>query len=448
MELRGRRVTVMGLGRSGRAAAALARDLGAEVLATDLSEEVEPVPGVRAVLGEHREGDFTGADLVIVSPGIPAANPWVAAARRAGARVVGELAFAAEVLAATGDPPVVAAITGTNGKSSVCSFTGQILEAAGVPAFVGGNIGRPLSLLARDRAVAGNRRVRVAVVEVSSYQMELPGDFRCAVGAVLNLAPDHLARHGDLATYLAHKLRIFQGGGPGDLALLPRHDPNIDAGRAAEAAAPRRVLWLDDHPGVTVEADLAILSGLERAGLVDLARTGLIGEHNRRNLAVACLLAAALGVPPDAVDPAAVRPLPHRLQLVAETGGVRWIDDSKATNVHAAATGIRGVGAPQVTILGGQPKAGEDYGALGRVLDGRARAVICMGAAGPAIAEALPRFPPKHVVADLAAAVALARRLARPGDAVLLSPACASFDEFRDFEHRGEVFARLAREEA
>ncbi|RME24204.1 MAG: UDP-N-acetylmuramoyl-L-alanine--D-glutamate ligase [Deltaproteobacteria bacterium] len=424
LDLSGSAVLVVGMARSGRAAAALARDLGARVTTTDLRHGLPPVEGCRAVHGRHDETDFTGADLVIVSPGVPASAPLLQAARRAGATVVGELGFAAGLLQ---DLPALC-VTGTNGKSSTCHFLGQLLQAAGRRPFVGGNFGVPLSELARRRL--GERLdVDVLVLEVSSYQLELPGALRPAAAAVLNLTPDHLGRHGDMAGYAAAKRVLLErSAGP---AWLPT---DLSA-MAAGIRAPVR--WLDAHPGVRAVGDRLIFEGVDDDGPVDLSGLPLPGIHNRANVAAACALALSLGIRREQLVVDALTPLAHRLETVGVVDDVRWVNDSKATNVEAALAGIRALPEARLVLLGGEGKPGADYGALRPALAGRE--VIAFGASGPEIHAVLGG----HAAPTLGAAVALARRIARPGDTVLLSPACASFDEFSDFEDRGRRFADL-----
>lgn len=433
--LRGQQVLVMGMGRSGQAAARLAVQLGAEVRTTDQRADAPTVEGCEAIHGEHREADFLNADLVVVSPGIPAAHPLLRLAALHGVRLLGELAFAIEHL-----PPLpVLAITGTNGKSSTTWYLGQLLRAAGRRAFVGGNIGQPLAGLA-SRMVSGEAEARATellVLEVSSYQLELPGALSPLAACVLNLTPDHLGRHGDMAGYAAAKRRLFENMAPGARALLAADGSWCQA--MAEGLRCR-VGWLGAHPGVRWDE-----GGMEFQGLPDPGRRSwegltLLGEHNRVNVAAASALALCAGLRRDQLDLAALSALPHRLEPVFEADGVRWINDSKATNVDAARTGLLAMDGPCIALLGGEGKEGADYAEL-RPAMGRVRESIAFGAAGEEIARSLGG----HRVGGLAEAVQLARQLARPGDRILLSPACASFDEFRDFEHRGRVFARLAR---
>ena len=432
-DLAGRRVLVVGMARSGRAAATLCVREGARVTCVDLRTGIEPVPGCRMALGPHDRQDFLEADLIVLSPGVPSTQPDLQAGVAAGVPVVGELALAAERI----DAPLVA-ITGTNGKSTVTHFTGQLLSHAGSRCFVGGNIGRPLS----DALEVGP--LDHVVAEVSSYQLEWPGALSPAAAVVLNLTPDHLQRHGTMACYGDTKCRVFDNMAPGAAAILP-----AGRGLLTDLAGDRggRRLWVGAHPGVTLEGDTVCWSaGDGRRAEISIAGLQVPGAHNRWNAAVALLLALEVGAEPSTLDPGRLTALAHRMEVVGSPGGVTWINDSKATNVAAALTGLQGLGSPALALLGGDGKDGEDYGALIPALEG-APAVICFGRSGPIIAEALAPLRPR-LVAGMEAAMVLAGQLARPGDAVVLSPACASFDEFDDFEHRGDVFRALVREMA
>lgn len=432
----GERVVVMGLGRSGRAAAALAVQDGCDVVGVDLRSDIEPVPGATFELGPHRRELFLEADRIIVSPGIPTTQPDLRAAHEAGVPIVGELAFAAAHL----DLPM-AAVTGTNGKSTVTWFTGQLLRAAGLRPFVGGNLGNPLS----NAALHDSEPHDVAVVEVSSYQLEWPGDFNPKVGVILNLTPDHLARHGDMDGYAAAKARLFERMGPTNLAVLPAGNDRL------RAASPKRGTraWIGKLPGVVRDGNkihVDIQSHRIHASF-DLKHFPIPGEHNKDNAATAALLALALGATPGTVASTLprLRALAHRMEVVGTVGGVTWINDSKATNVDAALVGISGNDRPAVVLLGGQAK-GPGFAVLADALRTQ-RATICFGGSGPAIADELEGAGVAVVrVASMADAVHHARALAEPGDAVLLSPGCASFDAFDDFEHRGRVFAALVQE--
>lgn len=432
--LSGRRVVVMGMARSGVAAAVVARDEGATVICTDRRPDAPRVPGTTAVYGEHRRDDFTSADLVIVSPGVPAAQADVAAAIAAGVPVVGELGFAASRL---GGLPLLA-VSGTNGKSTATHLLGQILANAGRRTFVGGNFGRPLS-----EAVALRDGLDVAVVEVSSYQMELPGGFHPLAAVILNLTPDHLERHGSMDNYGAHKCRLFARMGPNDAAVVPAADVRLDA---LSRYLPGTRLYLGGSPGVRWTPSALELDVGPDPGSIGLLDYRLPGEHNRVNLAAAVLLASWYGLRRAEIDPGQLEGLAHRLEPVREHEGVLYVNDSKATNVDATLVALAAIERPVVVMLGGRAKARSPWSNLLLPL-AKARAVVCFGEAGPEIAAALRAGGESVVEAgSLGDGLQKARALARSGDVVLLSPACASFDEFSDFEHRGRVFAGLVRE--
>ena len=425
-DLAGRRVLVVGLARSGVAAARLALAKGARVTCTDARSDAPRVDGAEHRLGAHDRADFLAADLVIVSPGVAASQPDVAAAIAAGVPTIGELGFAAAWI----DAPILA-ISGTNGKSTATHLLGQLLEHAGMRTFVGGNLGRP-------RSEAVGLDVEVCAVEVSSYMMELPGAFRPRAAVVLNLTPDHLERHGTMDEYGAHKCRMFARMGPNDHAIVPSDDPRVLRLAADEPGAR---LFLGGAPGVVVEPGCLRFTGVHDPGPVDVRGFALPGGHNVQNLAAACLLALCGGLWRADLRVDRLEGLPHRLERVAERAGITWINDSKATNVDSTLVALAATDAPRtVVLLGGQGKAGAPYEAL--VERCRAlRGVVCFGAAAPAIATVLEGGGVAvHHADTLAAAVRAAHGLARSGDAVLLSPACASFDEFSNFEHRGAAF--------
>jgi UDP-N-acetylmuramoylalanine--D-glutamate ligase len=446
MELAGLRVVVVGLAASGRAAAELCAARGATVIGVDVSAKVEPIEGVTLELGPHRRETFTGADLLVVSPGVLADQPDVVAAEAAGVAVIGELGLAASLLP---DLPMLG-ITGTNGKSTVTSFTGQILRNAGMRAFVGGNLGNPLCN-AVPRSADDPVEYDVAVVECSSYQLERAGPFRPRGAVILNLTPDHLARHGTMQGYAAAKARIFRNQLPTDLALLPADDATLAAacdGVGEGSRAHIGALAGDRGPGVWRGPGGQVRIALPGVAMdLDLSGLRVPGEHNKDNAAVAAALALCAGAPAEVVQASipALQALEHRMEIVAEIGGVQWINDSKATNVDAALVGIRGLGRRAVVLLGGQAK-GPGFAELVDALR-RHHAVITFGGSGDAIAAELRTagLPPIRV-RTLQDAVVHAAAIAEPGDAVLLSPGCASFDAFDNFEHRGRVFRALVQE--
>lgn len=431
------RVVVLGLAGSGRAACRLAYERGFDVVGVDKKLDVQPIDGVRLELGPHRRETFEQAQLIVVSPGVPATVPELLAAKAAGVPIVGEIHFAARFL----NQPICA-ITGTNGKSTTTFFTGQLLEAAGRRPFVGGNIGRALS----EAAYAENAgKYDTLVVEVSSYQMEwASGAFRPKVAVVMNLTPDHLARHGTMEAYGHLKCRLFDAMTLGETAIVPADDAYL-AGLAATHGMPTRARF-GALPGVVRDGALIAVELGALKATFDLSAFAIPGEHNRDNAALAALLSLVLGANPDAIQAAlpGLRPLAHRMQIVAERGGVTWIDDSKATNVAATLTGLRGLpGKRGVLLLGGEAK-GDAFADLAAYL--APWKVVTFGGSGAAIANELgSRGVVTWRAPWLPDAAALARQLAVDGDIVLLSPGCASFDEFRNFEHRGDSFAGLAR---
>ena len=428
-------VVIFGLAGSGRAAAALAVESGARVIGVDRNEATPPIPGVALELGPHRLATFETAALIVVSPGIPSTVPELRAALAAGVPVVGEIHYAASFL----DLPL-AAITGTNGKSTTTYFAGQLLEAAGKRPFVGGNLGTPFS----EAALAASRdRYACAVIEVSSYQMEWPnGAFRPSIAAILNLTPDHLARHGTMEVYGDTKCRVFDTMTPSDIAVVPKDDPFLAA--IADRHGHGLRAWIGGVPGVVRDGALV---GVRLPGLdatFDLSAFAVPGEHNRDNAALAALIAVRLGASTEQVQAAlpGLKALPHRMQIVGDTGGVQWIDDSKATNVAAARVGVAGLpGKRGVLLLGGEAK-GPGFAELAPLLS--AWKVVAFGGSGEAIARELEGCGITVTrAAWLEDAVRSAAAMTVDGDVVLLSPGCASFDQFRNFEHRGDVFREL-----
>jgi len=446
LELNGRQVLIVGLGRSGRGAVQLCAALGARVTATDLRGEAdlpEAVAEARAagaalVLGEHRRADFLAADVVVVSPGIPLDQPDIAAAEAAGRTVIGELELAASQLSC----PVVA-ITGTNGKSTTTTFAGDLVRAAGLRAFVGGNLGQALSTGVADGPHD------VAVVEISSFQLEAAPTFHPRVAAMLNCTEDHLDRYPDFAAYRAAKEHVFDNLTADDVVVHNAADPVVRE-MVADLPCRARAFSQADHgrAGAFLAGGRIVLRDDVGERTVDLERFPVPGTHNVENLMAAILCVREVGVELGAVEPAlpALRGLPHRMEWVGARGGVDWFNDSKATNVAATIKTLQGVDRTSVLLLGGKDKGGE-YGPLVAAMAGRVRAAVLYGAAAPIIADALEGGPvPFERVDDLTAAVARARAVAHPGDAVLLSPACSSYDQFNDYEERGALFRALVEE--
>ncbi|HCH62490.1 MAG: UDP-N-acetylmuramoyl-L-alanine--D-glutamate ligase [Deltaproteobacteria bacterium] len=438
-ELSGARVVVFGMARSGLRAAELAVAAGADsVVCTDLRADAPVVPGTRSVYGRHDVGDLLNADLVVLSPGIPPHLPLLQAARDAAVPVRSELDVATSVLEQFGVRTL--AVTGTNGKSSTVWLLHQVLLQAGHTSWVGGNLGDPVSSLALQ-LVTGGPAPDFAVIEVSSYQLENTERYRPHAAAVLNLTPDHLARHKTMVAYARAKMQLFQNQAAGDLAVLPADDEYLC--RAALPTSGSTVRWTGAQPGVQVTGDQLEFGDQT----LDLSDFPLPGLHNRRNLGAALLLARHVGISPHRIRPGDLRPLPHRMEAVhTDQRGVTFVNDSKATNVEAALVGIQAVSQPTVFLLGGQGKAGADYQVLAPDLQARARRVICFGSAGPVIsAQLTDANVANDCVPSLPDALLRARAVSKPGDTILLSPACASFDAYSDFEARGHHFTDLAR---
>jgi UDP-N-acetylmuramoylalanine--D-glutamate ligase len=442
----GRAVTVVGLARSGVAACRLLQALGARVTGTDaraadvLSRDARALAGegVRLVLGGHPGEAFAAAELVVVSPGVPAGAPALEDCRARGVPVLGEVELAYRTMTAE-----FVAITGTNGKTTTTALTGALMAESGRPVFVGGNIGRPLASDALDFPGDG-----WVVAEVSSFQLETTDAFRPRVAAVLNVTPDHLDRHGSLAAYADAKARIFRGQGPADFAVFNADDPG------AAALAPRarsRVLWFSRREPVREGAwvregwvTLRLGAGDQPVCRVDEIR--LRGVHNLENVLAATACAGALGVPPERLRAAirAFRAVPHRIEWIRERAGVAFYNDSKGTNVDATLKALAAFEEPIVLIAGGRDK-GQRFDALAAAARGRVKAAVVIGEGRATLGPALRAVTRVEEAASMGEAVRLAAQLAAPGDVVLLSPACASFDQFRDYEHRGAVFAEEVR---
>ena len=442
MNLAGRDILVVGLARSGIAAARFLARRGARVRATDQApaERLGPAVaelgalGVELELGGHRPESFTGADLIVISPGVPHRMPLLDAARAAGVPVIGELELAARFIA----EPIVA-VTGTNGKTTVTELIGAMLAASGRRVFVGGNIGTPLIGYADD-----GPRAETVVAEVSSFQLDTIETFRPRVGVLLNITDDHLDRYPGFEAYARSKLRLFENQRPADSAVLNTGDAEIRS-RAGSIAA--RVLAFNaprgDGAAVVEGSTLRLrLPECDDARL-ELARFRLRGPHNRENAAAAALAALSAGASPDGVQAAldGFAASPHRLETVATVAGVEYVNDSKATNVDAVRRGLESFERPVVLIMGGQDKGG-DFRLLADAARARGRALVLVGGARETIRAALGGVLPVHEAADMEDAVRRAAALAAPGDAVLLAPGCASFDRYANYLERGEDFRR------
>lgn len=452
MELSGKRVVVVGLGRSGLGVARLCVGQGARVTVTDsrgpdaLAGAVEQLAGqVTLELSGHRVESFLEADVIVVSPGVPPIAE-LARAREQGVPILGELELAYRFVQA----PVVA-ITGTNGKSTTTSLLGAMVAASGRPTFTGGNLGAPL-VEAVGTEAAGP--AGALVLELSSFQLETVERFHARVALLLNVSEDHLDRYPDYPSYLAAKARIFERQTAGDFAVVNGEEDQADCRSLAAGSAARLLTFRIEGPPAageggawaTRDALLVQLPGGEVERLPrDLLK--LAGRHNLQNALAALLGARLFGVDLAACERALgqFRGLPHRMELVGERAGVRFYNDSKATNVGSVVGSLTGFERSVVLIAGGKDKGG-DYGPLLPLMGQVVREVVLIGAAADRIEAALAGQVPVHREADLASAVRRAAEIARPGQAVVLSPACSSFDMFTNFEERGAVFARAVRE--
>jgi UDP-N-acetylmuramoylalanine--D-glutamate ligase len=448
-EVQDRRFLVLGLGRSGCAAGALLRRHGARVIGADdaeltsverrwQTEDLEELAGVAfdqlEVGGAWRALAAEDIDEVVLSPGVPPDNPGLVRLREAGVPVHGELEWAARFCASR-----VVAVSGTNGKSTTTAWIAHVLETAGVPSPALGNLGRPFAMEADSLPAAA-----VPVVECSSFQLETIDRFRPAVGVVLNLAPDHLDRYPDVAAYYAAKARLAAHVADDGFFVTWTGCPEA----MAWPHGGGRLLFGDPEAG----AQAWIADGLVRVRhgetVRDLVPVADLALQSPPNLLNATAVAAAVLPLVGELDAVAeglrsFRGLAHRHQLVGRLGEVRFVNDTKATNVHAVCAGLRGYPRPVVLIAGGSGK-GEDYAPLREVM-GSVRHVVTIGQEGPAIAAALAGVVPTTAAPDLAVAVSEAARLAAPDATVLLSPACASFDMFANYRERGEAFAAAAR---
>lgn len=440
-----RRALVVGLGVSGRAAAAALLEAGVEVTAVDEGTPAAAAEELRARGGtawlEARPEDHLGeVGLVVLSPGVPESAPVVTAAAERGLPVWSE----PELAWCLARPERLLGVTGTNGKTSVTELVTAMLTEGGIAAMACGNIGTPLVAVA-----AGAAPGTVLVAELSSFQLRFCHRLRPAVGALLNVAPDHLDWHGDAERYARAKARLWQAQRADDWAVTNAADDT--ARRLAEAHAPGRVAAFSgrgpvEPPGVGIVDDglVAELPGLS-GRILETAALSAVAPHHLANVAAAAVVALLAGAEPAAVAAAAATFSPgrHRLERVARHGGVTWVDDSKATNPHAAAAALAAF--DRVVWIAGGVAKGVGLGPLGEHLGGVRHAVL-LGEAAPALAEVCADTGvPATRVGSMDEAVQVAAGIARPGDTVLLAPACASFDLFDDYHDRGRRFAAAVR---
>jgi len=438
----GQRVLVVGAARSGIAAAELLSRRGALVTITDVKPAIDQAPtlvaqGIALELGGHEVATFTGADLIVASPGVKLDQPVFDAARASGVPIVGELELASRWLKGR-----VIAITGTKGKSTTTTLAGQMLEKSGFRVLVGGNIGVPLST-----QVDESTPDTLHVVEASSFQLETTDTFHPWIAALLNFSPDHLDQHPTVEAYAAAKQRIFARQTHDDVAVINAEDPPARAlGRGALA---RRVPY-----GLALEGDGFTVDGtaiVERRGgrseaIVPVSSVRVLGRHILSDIVAATAIARSAGGSVAAIADAVAgfEGLPHAMELVATLGGVRFVNDSKATNIEAARRSIESVDRDLVVVMGGRFKGG-DFHDLLAPLTARQAAVVAIGEAAPRIVELLGGAMRVETAGSMAEAVRLAYALVPPQGTVVLAPACSSFDMFRDYAERGAVFTAEVR---
>ncbi len=445
MELRDKRVLVVGLGKSGVASALFLKEHGARVTISDTKSGDElrnEIPalldhGITVETGGHGERTFRGQDLIVVSPGVPVDAPLLQQARNLGEAVIGEIELAAQFL-----PGPIVAITGSNGKTTTTALAGEIMTAGGLPTLVGGNIGTPAISLA-PRAT----RDTVIVLEVSSFQLETIQTFHPKIAVVLNVTPDHLDRHRTLEVYVNAKARIFENQRGDDFAILNADDPACVeiAGRTKA-----QVFWFSRQKEVKEgtwvrEGNIVFRHGTRQHDVMLASEIPLKGAHNLENVLAAVCAGALMGCAPGKIRQAVqnFKAVEHRLEFVATIRGVDYYNDSKATNVDATIKAIESFPANIHLILGGKDK-GSDYSVLNNLLKQRVKRVYTIGAAGVKIESQIKNVEVVHAE-TLENALRQANALAQPGDVVLLAPACASFDQFKNYEERGTVFKEIVK---
>ncbi len=497
MEIKGKKITVVGLARSGAGAARLLSLMGAEVTVTDKRPEVELIdmvkellPSVKLALGSHPEEMFTAADLIVVSPGVPLEIRPIASAKAMGIPVIGELELAYRIIQGLGvsdqglvrdttsipnpqSPIPFLAVTGSNGKSTTTTLLDHMMKKAGFSTIFGGNIGNALTEEIFKIAMSNEQRAiskgegssfiphpslpDFFVVEVSSFQLEAIDSFRPHIASILNITPDHLDRYHCMTEYRDAKAAIYRNQQDSDFLVLNADDPEVSElynlhFREGKTERPKvyffsrnrevEGLYYKDGKVYCNMPDISCNTCLIKADEIRIK-----GVHNLENAMAASAMALLAGCSLEAVAGSLkeFKGLEHRLELVRELDGVKYINDSKGTNVGAVVKSVESFPEPVVLIAGGRDKAG-DFSVLRELVSQKVRAVILIGEASAKIKDALGDVTDTLMAKDLAEAVTMSRKMAKKGDVVLLSPACASFDMFRDYEDRGRQFKKLVME--
>jgi UDP-N-acetylmuramoylalanine--D-glutamate ligase len=445
LELKNKRVLVVGLGKSGLAAAQFLKEQGATVTVSDARPAtlIKELPslleqGFVVETGSHGLLTFRRQDLIVVSPGVPISTPELMQVRALGMRIIGEMELGSQYLQGE-----IIAITGSNGKTTTTTLMGEILKAAGRPTLVGGNIGTPVTAL-----VAESTPDSWSVLEVSSFQLETVEIFKPRIAMVLNITPDHLDRHGSFEAYAAAKARITENQAPDDFLILNAENKSA---QMLAAKTKAQIYWFSPRrpikQGTFVHGESVLF--LPREGgvaepVMPVAEIPLAGSHNVENVLAAVCAARLAGIDSATIRTAVAsfKAVEHRLEFVRELGGVRYYNDSKATNVDATEKAIAAFQGGVHLILGGKDKD-SNYATLEPLLRERVKTVITIGSAAEKIERQLAGIAKIESAETLARAVARAQEMAVAGDTVLLAPACASFDQFENYEHRGRVFKDL-----
>ncbi len=444
MELNNKRVLVVGLGKSGVASALFLKSRGARVTVSDSKPEAELRNeilllldhGITVETGGHGERTFRGQDLIVVSPGVPFDSPQLVQARKMGESVIGEIELAAQFLSGS-----IVAITGANGKTTTTTLAGEIVAAGNFPTLVGGNIGTPAVSFIDQAGPA-----TWTVLEVSSFQLETIVDFRPRIAVVLNITPDHLDRHKTFENYVNVKARIFENQRADDFSLLNADDA---AAKSLSSRTKAHVIWFSrktavENGALVRESRIYYRDGNSERQIMPLSEMPLKGAHNQENVLAGVAIGMIVGCQPEQIRKAIqnFKAVEHRLEFVARVHGVDYYNDSKATNVDATIKALESFPSNVHLILGGKDK-GSDYTVLSDLLRSRVKKVYTIGAAAEKIESQLKDIVEIDHAETLEKAIDRASAAAVSGDVVLLAPACASFDQFQSYEHRGRVFKEL-----
>ena len=444
IDMKNKKVLVVGLGRTGFMTARFLVERGARVTVTDkrAGADIEGLAsleekGVSIECGGHRSGTFLGADLIVVSPGVPYGLPLLAEARQGGVETMSEIELASRFI----DCPIVA-VTGTNGKTTTTTLIGELFAAAGREVFVGGNIGVPLV-----EYLFTDQRAETIILEVSSFQLEGIGTFRPHVAILLNITDDHLDRYASMEEYRKAKFRVFENQQRSDLAIVNGEDELIASGIEAVKSRTRTISFSRTGQGgdeIFLRGNDIVYAGDQGEELYPTDRLKLRGSHNLENIMAAIGAARYCGIPQKVVVQTveSFDGLPHRMEAVREIGGVQYYNDSKGTNVGALMKSLEGLEGPVILIAGGRDKGG-DYAPLRDAAPEKLKLLILLGEAREKIRSAVGPAAETVPADSLEEAVRIASARCAPGDTVLLSPACSSFDMFSGFEERGERFKKL-----